>query len=38
MAKAEKKEIKLISEAKLVPSGVVRLVELQQQGYAYIKP
>ncbi|MEZ5855632.1 MAG: DsrE family protein [Hyphomicrobiaceae bacterium] len=38
MAKAENKEIKLISEARLVPSGVVRLVELQRKGYAYIKP
>lgn len=38
MSKAEKKEIKLISEAKLVPSGVVHLVELQRQGYAYVKP
>lgn len=38
MSKAESKEIKLISEAKLVPSGVVHLVELQRQGYAYIKP
>ncbi|MGE0768788.1 MAG: DsrE family protein [Hyphomicrobiaceae bacterium] len=38
MAKAEKKAISLIHEAKLVPSGVVHLVELQRQGYAYIKP
>jgi intracellular sulfur oxidation DsrE/DsrF family protein len=38
MAKAEKKDIPLISEAKLVPSGVVHLVELQRQGYAYVKP
>lgn len=28
----------LLSEAEAVPSGVVRLVELQGQGYAYIKP
>ena len=38
MSKAEKKDITLISEAKLVPSGVVHLVELQRQGYAYVKP
>jgi intracellular sulfur oxidation DsrE/DsrF family protein len=38
MSKAEKKPIKLISEAKLVSSGVVHLVELQRKGYAYIKP
>jgi len=28
----------LLSEAKVVPSGVVRLMELQKQGYAYIRP
>jgi intracellular sulfur oxidation DsrE/DsrF family protein len=38
MSKAEKKTIDLISEAKVVPSGVVHLIELQQKGYAYIKP
>jgi len=38
MSKAEKKDIKLMSEAKLIPSGVVTLVELQRQGYAYVKP
>lgn len=37
-SKAEGKEVKLIGEAKVVPSGVFRLVELQSQGYAYIKP
>jgi hypothetical protein len=37
-SKAENKEITLISEATLVPAGVVRLMELQHQGYAYIKP
>ncbi len=38
MSKAEGKEIALISEAKTTPSGVVRLMELQSQGYAYIRP
>lgn len=38
MAKAEEKDVPLISEAKLTPSGVVRLMELQGQGYAYIRP
>jgi intracellular sulfur oxidation DsrE/DsrF family protein len=38
MAKQEGKEIALISEAQVVPSGVVRLMELQKQGYAYIRP
>lgn len=38
MAKAEKKEIKIMSEARMVPSGIVQLIELQGKGYAYIKP
>jgi uncharacterized protein len=37
-SKAEGKSVTLISEAKVVPSGVVRLMELQKQGYAYIRP
>lgn len=32
------KDVELMSEANVVPSGVVRLVELQQQGYAYVRP
>jgi intracellular sulfur oxidation DsrE/DsrF family protein len=35
---SEGKPITLISEAKIMPSGVVRLIELKQQGYAYIRP
>ena len=38
MSKAEKKDIKIIPEARLVASGVIHLVELQRQGFAYIKP
>lgn len=38
MTKKEGKEPKLISEAKLVPSGVVRLVELQEEGWSYVRP
>jgi uncharacterized protein len=38
MQKREEKPITLISEAKIVPSGVVRLMELQKLGYAYIRP
>jgi uncharacterized protein len=37
-SKAEGKPVALVSEAKVVPSGVVRLMELQKQGYAYIRP
>ena len=38
MSKAEGKQVSLISEAKVTPSGVVRLMELQGQGFAYIRP
>lgn len=37
-SKAEGKEVPLLSEATVMPSGVVRLMELQAQGYAYIRP
>jgi intracellular sulfur oxidation DsrE/DsrF family protein len=38
-SKAEgKEEVPLIPEATVMPSGVVRLMELQAQGYAYIRP
>ena len=32
------KEVPLMSEANVVPSGVVRLIELQENGYAYVRP
>jgi intracellular sulfur oxidation DsrE/DsrF family protein len=38
MTKKAGKEIKLISEAKIVPSGVVRLIELQENGWSYVRP
>ena len=38
MSRAESKEIPLISEAKMVKSGVVRVMELQEQGWTYVKP
>jgi intracellular sulfur oxidation DsrE/DsrF family protein len=38
MSKAESKEIPLISEAKVVKSGVVRVMELQEKGWTYVKP
>jgi len=38
MEKAEGKEVPLLPEATIVPSGVVRLVELQEQGWAYVRP
>jgi len=30
--------IAIMEEAQMVPSGVVRLIELQEQGYAYVRP
>jgi hypothetical protein len=38
MHKAEKKNIPLISQATLVKSGVVRVMELQEQGWTYVRP
>lgn len=38
MSKKAGKDVVLLSEATKVPSGVVRLVELQEQGYAYVRP
>jgi intracellular sulfur oxidation DsrE/DsrF family protein len=38
MEKREGKAISIISESELVPSGAVRLVELQEQGWQYLRP
>lgn len=38
MHKAENKDIPLVAEAKVVPSGVVRVMELQEQGWSYVRP
>jgi len=38
MTKKEGKAPPLISEAKVVTSGVVRLIELQEAGWNYVKP
>lgn len=38
MEKAEGHPITIVPEAHIVPAGVVRLVELQEGGWAYIKP
>jgi intracellular sulfur oxidation DsrE/DsrF family protein len=38
MHKAENKDITLIPEATVVKSGVVRVMELQEQGWTYVKP
>ena len=31
-------EVPLVSEARIVPSGVTTLIELQEQGYVYLRP
>jgi uncharacterized protein len=38
MQKAEATDIQLVPEAQAVKSGVVRLMELQEQGWSYIRP
>ena len=38
MEKAEGKAVSILSDATLVPSGVVRLMELQEQGWSYVRP
>lgn len=38
MEKREGKAISIISQASVVPSGAVRLMELQEQGWSYLKP
>jgi intracellular sulfur oxidation DsrE/DsrF family protein len=38
MTRAEAKEVPLISQAKVVKSGVVRLMELQERGWSYLRP
>ena len=38
MEKTEGKAISVISDATIVPSGVVRIMELQEQGWSYVRP
>ncbi len=38
MSKKTGAEVSVMEEASVVPSGVVRLIELQEQGYAYVRP
>ena len=38
MEKREGKSVPIIAEARIVPAGIVRLMELQEEGYAYVKP
>jgi hypothetical protein len=38
MGKAENKPIPIIPQAQVVKSGVVRVMELEEQGWTYVKP
>ena len=38
MEKTEGKPVPIVSDATIVPSGVVRLMELQEQGWSYVRP
>ena len=38
MEKAEGHAVPIVADATIVPSGVVRLMELQEQGWSYVRP
>ena len=38
MEKKEGRSVSVLSEAVVVPSGVVRLMELQEKGWSYVRP
>jgi uncharacterized protein len=38
MRKVENKDIPIISQAQMVKSGVVHIMELEEQGWTYVKP
>jgi intracellular sulfur oxidation DsrE/DsrF family protein len=38
MEKAEGKPVKLVSDVKIVPAGVTRIIELQEKGWSYLRP
>jgi hypothetical protein len=38
MEKAAGHAISIVPDASIVPSGVIRLVELQEQGWSYVRP
>jgi intracellular sulfur oxidation DsrE/DsrF family protein len=37
-SKQENKDITLVPEARLVPAGIARIMELQEQGWTYVRP
>lgn len=38
MSEKAGKDVPIMSEVTMVPSGVVRLIELQENGFAYVRP
>jgi intracellular sulfur oxidation DsrE/DsrF family protein len=38
MEKREGQSITILPEASLVPSGVITLMELQEEGWSYVRP
>ena len=38
MRKVENKDIPIIPQAQMVKSGVVHIMELEEQGWTYVKP
>jgi intracellular sulfur oxidation DsrE/DsrF family protein len=38
LTKKEGQPVTVLSEAVVVPSGVVRLMELQEKGWSYVRP
>ena len=38
LSKQENKSITLVPEARLVPAGIARIVELEEQGWTYVRP
>jgi len=38
MSEKAGENVELISEAEIVPSGVVQLIALQEEGYRYVRP
>ena len=37
-SKQENKEITLVPQARIVPTGIARIVELEEQGWTYVRP
>jgi len=37
-SKQENKSISLVPEARVVPAGIARIVELEEEGWTYVRP